>query len=76
MSPLEYRTILRYPLLFPKDKICSICRKACVDTFGEHATHCRELLGFKYRHDLVRDVLFYNFRRVEISLKKEAPVNS
>jgi hypothetical protein len=61
--------------LFPKDKVCPICRKACLDTFGEHAVHCMELTGFKYRHDLVRDVLFDNFRRARISVKKEATVN-
>jgi hypothetical protein len=78
MSPVEYRTILRYRLmipLFPKDEVCPVCRKACLDTFGEHAAHCRELPGFKYRHDLVRDVLFDIFRRAGISVKKEAPVN-
>jgi hypothetical protein len=61
--------------LFPKDEVCPVCRKACLDTFGEHAAHCRELPGFKYRHDLVRDVLFDIFRRAGISVKKEAPVN-
>nr|GEX31761.1 putative reverse transcriptase domain-containing protein [Tanacetum cinerariifolium]GEX98803.1 putative reverse transcriptase domain-containing protein [Tanacetum cinerariifolium] len=61
MSPVEYRTILKYRLmipLFPVDAICPICRKACLDSFGEHAVHCKELSGFKYRHDMVRDVLF------------------
>jgi hypothetical protein len=61
--------------LFSKDEVCPVCRKACLDTFGEHAVHYRELPGFKYRHDLVRDVLFDIFRRAEISVKKEAPVN-
>ncbi|MFS7986261.1 putative exostosin [Helianthus anomalus] len=41
----------------------------------EHTVHCRELPGFKYRHDLVRDVLFDIFRRTGISPKKETPVN-
>ncbi|KAK2405126.1 hypothetical protein QL285_054394 [Trifolium repens] len=78
MSPLEYRDIPKYCLmilLFPKDDVCPICRKACFDTFGEHAAHCREFPDFKYRHDLVIDVLFNIFRRAEISVKKEAPVN-
>ncbi|GKC35025.1 hypothetical protein Tco_1047409 [Tanacetum coccineum] len=42
MSPVEYRTILKYRLmipLFPDDAICPVCRKACLDSFGEHA--CR-----------------------------------
>nr|GEV26207.1 auxilin-like protein [Tanacetum cinerariifolium] len=33
------------------------------------------LPGFKYRHDMVRDVLYDPCRRVGISAKKEAPVN-
>nr|GEV90024.1 putative reverse transcriptase domain-containing protein [Tanacetum cinerariifolium] len=35
----------------------------------------RELPGFKYRHDLVRDVLYDVLKRAGISSKKEAPVN-
>ncbi|KAI3822031.1 hypothetical protein L1987_09612 [Smallanthus sonchifolius] len=78
MSPVEYRAILKYRLmvpLFPVDDPCPVCRKACLDSFGEHAVHCRELPGFKYRHDLVRDVLFDVLKRAGISAKKEAPVN-
>jgi len=44
--------------------------------FWEHAVHCKELSGFKYRHDFVRDVLFDIFRWAGVSVKKEeAPVN-
>ncbi|KAJ0843465.1 putative reverse transcriptase domain, exostosin [Helianthus annuus] len=78
MSAVEYRAILRYRLmipLFPVDEPCSVCRKACLDSFGEHAIHCKELPGFKYRHDWVRDVLCDVLKRAEISAKKEAPVN-
>jgi len=78
MSPIEYRAILKYRLmipLFPMDEPCPVCRKVCLDKFGEHAVHCKELPGFKYRHDLVRDVLFDVLRRAGISAKKEAPVN-
>ena len=57
--------------LFHIDEVCHICRKACLDTFGEHAIHCKELNGFKYIHDFVMDVLFYIFRQVGISSKKE-----
>ncbi|KAL8222752.1 hypothetical protein R6Q57_020151 [Mikania cordata] len=59
MSTLEYRAILKYRLmipLFPADAPCPVCHKVCLDSFGEHAVHCKELPGFKYRHDLVRDV--------------------
>jgi len=78
MSPVEYRTILRYRLMIPLfsiDEVCPVCRKACLDTFGEHVVHCKELPDFKYRHDFVRDVLFDIFKRAGISVKKEAPVN-
>ncbi|GJS48324.1 hypothetical protein Tco_0598445 [Tanacetum coccineum] len=78
MSPVEYCIILKYRLmipLFPVDAICPVCRKACLDSFGEHAVHCKELSGFKYRHDMGRDVLFDICRRAEISAKKEASVN-
>ncbi|GJZ38963.1 hypothetical protein Tco_0585526 [Tanacetum coccineum] len=36
---------------------------------------CKELPGFKYRHDIVRDILFDICRCVGISVKKEALVN-
>ncbi|GJV99491.1 putative reverse transcriptase domain-containing protein [Tanacetum coccineum] len=78
MSALEYWTILKYRLmipLFPVDEPCPVCRKVCLDSFGEHAVHCKELPGFKYRHDLVRDVLYDVLKRAGISSKKEAPVN-
>ena len=78
MSAVEYRAILKYRLmipLFPPDDSCPICKKACLDRFGEHALHCKELPGFKYRHDWVRDVLWDVLRRAGISAKKEAPVN-
>ncbi|KAJ0542228.1 putative reverse transcriptase domain, exostosin [Helianthus annuus] len=78
MSAVEYRAILKYRLmvpLFPVDDPCPVCRKSCLDTFGEHAIHCKELPGFKYRHDLVRDVLYDVLKRAGISAKKEAPVN-
>ncbi|KAJ0910633.1 putative exostosin [Helianthus annuus] len=78
MSPVEHRTILKYRLMIPLflvDEVCPICHKACLDSFGEHAVHCKELPGFKYQHDLVRDVLFDIFRCAGISAKKEAPAN-
>ncbi|KAM0029283.1 putative exostosin [Helianthus debilis subsp. tardiflorus] len=78
MSAVEYRAILRYRLMIPLfrvDEPCPVCRKACLDSFGEHAIHCKELPGFKYRHDWVRDVLCDVLKRAGISAKKEAPVN-
>ncbi|GJW52225.1 putative reverse transcriptase domain-containing protein [Tanacetum coccineum] len=78
MSPVEYRTILKYRLmipLFPVDALCPVCRKACLDSFGEHVVLCQELSGFKYRHDMVRNVLYDICRCVGISVKKEATMN-
>nr|GEY72894.1 putative reverse transcriptase domain-containing protein [Tanacetum cinerariifolium] len=78
MSLVEYRVILKYRQMIPLfsvDAICPVCRKACLDSFGEHAVHCKELTGFKYRHDMVRIVLFDICRCAGISAKKEAPVN-
>ncbi|PNX91675.1 auxilin-like protein [Trifolium pratense] len=59
MSSVEYHTILRYR----------------IDAFEEHAAHCRDFSGFKYKHDLVKDVLVDIFRRAGISVNKEAHVN-
>ncbi|KAL8252388.1 hypothetical protein R6Q59_036081 [Mikania micrantha] len=78
ISAVEYRSILKYQLMipmYPEDETCPICRKACMDKYGEHAVHCKELPGFKYRHDWVQDVLWDILRRAGISAKKEAPVN-
>ena len=78
MSPVEYHTILKYRLMiaiFPTDEIWLVCPKACLDSFGEHEVHCKELSGFKYSHNMVRDVLFDIFKRVRVSAKKEALVN-
>ncbi|MCI52079.1 auxilin-like protein, partial [Trifolium medium] len=61
--------------LFPVDEVYSVDRKTCLDRFEEHVVHCRELLGFKYRNDFVRDVLFDVFKRAGVSVKEEAPVN-
>ncbi|KAD3337332.1 hypothetical protein E3N88_32852 [Mikania micrantha] len=55
MSALAYWAILKYRLmipLFPADEPCPVCHKVCLDSFGEHAVHCKELPGSKYRHDL------------------------
>ncbi|GJR66407.1 hypothetical protein Tco_0012472 [Tanacetum coccineum] len=78
ISPVEYRTIFKYHLmisLFSVDVISPVCRKTCLDSFGEHAVHCKELPGFKYRYDMVRDVLFDMCRRARIYARKEDPVN-
>ncbi|KAJ0576796.1 putative exostosin [Helianthus annuus] len=78
MSVVEYQAILKCRMMvpfFPVDDPCPVCRKSCLDFFGEHTVHCKELLGFKYRHDLVRDVLHDVLKGAGILIKKEAPVN-
>jgi len=47
--------------LFSIDEVCPVCRKVFLDTFGEHAVRYKELPSFKYKHDFVRDLLFYIF---------------
>jgi hypothetical protein len=61
-------------LLFPIDEVCSVCRKACLYTFGEHAIHCKELPNFKYKHEFVRDAFFYIFRRAGVYTSEEGGV--
>ncbi|GKA08177.1 RNA-directed DNA polymerase, eukaryota [Tanacetum coccineum] len=72
---VHFDMTMRQKAVFEFDAICPVCRKACLDSFGKHAVHCKELPGFKYRHDMVRDVLFDICRRAGISAKKAAPVN-
>nr|GEY07636.1 putative reverse transcriptase domain-containing protein [Tanacetum cinerariifolium] len=50
-------------------------KEACLDSFEEHVVHCKELSGFKYRYDMVRNVLFDICRCAGIPAKKEAHVN-
>lgn len=78
ISSLEYHTILRYRLMIPLhpiDEVCPIWYKVCLDTLGEKAIHCKDFCDFKYKHDFIRDVLFYIFRWAEVCAKKEAHVN-
>jgi hypothetical protein len=53
----QYSQISSHDLIISHYEVYSVCRKACLDHFGEHAIHCRELPNFKYRYDFVKDVL-------------------
>ena len=78
ISHVEYHTILKYRLMipiFPSDEICPVCCKTCLDSFREHAVHCKELSGFKNRHNMVKDVLIDILKRFVVSAKKEVVVN-
>lgn len=46
-----------------------------MDLYKDHAIHCQKQSGFKYRHDLDRDVLYDTLVRARIPAKKEALVN-
>nr|GEU72346.1 auxilin-like protein [Tanacetum cinerariifolium] len=74
MSPMEYRTILKYRLMIPLfivDAICLVCRKTCFDSFGEHVVPCKELTCFKtYGINLIlrrfkKDVWYQNSGSLE-----------
>lgn len=61
MSVVEYFIILRTCLLIPLfliNEACLVCHMVFIDTFGEHTFHCREFLGFKFRHNFVKDLMF------------------
>ncbi|MFS7923430.1 putative PGR5-like protein [Helianthus anomalus] len=75
LQALQVHYLLRFTVLFQYKTVKPVCRKACMDKYGEHAIHCKELPGFKYRHGWMRDVLGDILRRAGISAKKEPPVN-
>ncbi|GKA33126.1 hypothetical protein Tco_0719493 [Tanacetum coccineum] len=52
-----------------------VASRACLDSFEEYAVHCKELPSFKYRHDMVREVLFDICSHARIFAKKVAHVN-
>jgi len=43
--------------------------------FREHTIHCKVILGYRYIHDFVRDVLLDILRRAGLSVKNETHVN-
>ncbi|KAM0040792.1 putative exostosin [Helianthus debilis subsp. tardiflorus] len=76
MSVVEYIVILKYRLMIPmclEDKTCLIYRKVCMNKYKEHAVHCKELIGVKYRHDWVK--MFCGTFSDGISAKKDTFVN-
>ena len=46
-----------------------------MDTFEQHVVYSKELFGFKNIDDFVKDVLLDIFKRAEVLVKKETPVN-
>lgn len=76
ISLVDYRSIFKYRFMIPLfsiDEDCHVCSMACISR--KHATHCREILGFKYSHDFVRSVFFDLFKQERVSMKKDARLN-
>nr|GEW30159.1 putative reverse transcriptase domain-containing protein [Tanacetum cinerariifolium] len=70
-DPPLFKPNRHWILLFFVDAICPVCRKACLDSFGEYAVHYKELTCFKYRHDMVMNVLYDICRRVGSPSRKK-----
>lgn len=65
---VQYRTIFRYHLLillFPVDEVCLVCRKTYLDTFREHAVHCRKLMNSNIGMTFLDMLFFINFDELE-----------
>ncbi|KAL5708293.1 hypothetical protein ACHQM5_019103 [Ranunculus cassubicifolius] len=77
MQPRLFRSVLRYRLSIPMfidHEICPTCSLKKMDIWGDHAIHCRNDIGAKYRHNLVRDVLADICNKSGVVAKKEVSV--
>jgi len=71
----NYHPISPHDSIISIDEVCHVCRKACLNTVGEHVVRYEEFPDFKYKHDFARDVLFDIFRQAKVFVKKETHVN-
>ncbi|KAL5700504.1 hypothetical protein ACHQM5_025939 [Ranunculus cassubicifolius] len=74
MDSRQYRAILCFRLgipLFGEGNLCPGCKTHKLDKWGDHATQCAKDIGFKYRHDVVRDGLVDVCSRAGIAVRKE-----
>nr|GEU30350.1 pentatricopeptide repeat (PPR) superfamily protein [Tanacetum cinerariifolium] len=67
------RTSLATPM-FSEVSICPSCNVHQMDQCGDHAVHCSNEVGVKFRHNLVRDILVDICSKVGIMVRKEAPL--
>ncbi|KAL5718570.1 hypothetical protein ACHQM5_011457 [Ranunculus cassubicifolius] len=77
MQPRLFRSVLRYRLSIPMfidHEICPTCSLKKMDIWGDHAIHCRNDIGAKYRHNLVRDVLADICNKSGVVAKKEVSI--
>lgn len=72
----QFSSVLQYRLgipLFAKDNTCPCCKRA-TDRFEDHAIHCAREVGQKYRHDMVRDLLYELCYKAGVSAGKEVSI--
>eukprot|EP00884_Botryococcus_braunii_P009078 jgi/Botrbrau1/18171/Bobra.53_1s0039.1 len=78
MSHIELRCRLRYQLLVPMFQAGTPCPRCvmCMNRWGDHAVQCRVGRGEAntYRHNAVRDILFWMGKEVETMVVREPPL--
>lgn len=73
MGRRQFRFVLCYRLgipLFVENSPCP-CFGSLMDAFGDHAVHCTNDVGLKFRHNLVRDGLADIFFKSGVVVRKE-----
>ncbi|XP_026379082.1 uncharacterized protein LOC113273647 [Papaver somniferum] len=73
LGPRQFRDVLCYRLgipLFVDNSLCPSCNKS-MDIFGDHALHCAKDIGYKFRHDVVRDVIIDICYKANVPVRKE-----
>lgn len=73
IGPRHFSAILKYRLgipFFEEDGVCPSCSSA-MDKFGDHAVHCKNDLGLKFRHDLLREIIADICYRLGVPARKE-----
>nr|GEX91107.1 CAAX amino terminal protease [Tanacetum cinerariifolium] len=60
--------------MFSEGSLCSSCNVHQIDQWGDHAVHCSNDVGVKFRHNLVRDILVDICSKARIMVRKDAPM--
>nr|GEW63015.1 hypothetical protein [Tanacetum cinerariifolium] len=72
MNHRQFRSVLCYRLsvpMFSEGSLCPSCNAHQMDQYGDHAVHCCNEVGVKFRHNLVRDILVDICSKVGIMLQ-------